>query len=412
MRRAFVLTFVASLQTHAVVSHPALVLGVLPLLVAHLLLRTWLAPALGAIIEHYAAFAVWWVGLGVLSSIGLGTGMHTGMLFLFPHILQVCLAGSACNHLQFSTTTDVWFRVGAECFHCLAPVTPGPPAVTFTQLWLAALPAAFLWGLGTAAVCFCSFVRRVVTCEGGGRQGEVPPYWVSRAAARAGQVDEEYEAMMRGSAAPTLLTRMRDWMVAFLQRHGFLGVLLMASWPNMAFDMCGMAWCVVVVRVWCCAEAAQRPLRHALLDVLRRHAAGQGRDQGGGPGGVFCAAVRQLGRAHRTRGGVGGARAAGRVGALRDTAGRRHVRQAAQARVARVCFVCVRLTGAPCSARAHFQQSLSDGAGATGAPVAGSLVGSLWSWLVLGFVLYFVVGLVEGIAQARQAYIDQASKMP
>ncbi len=74
-------------------------------------------------------------------------------------------------------------------------------------------------------------------------QGEVPPYWVSRAAARAGQVDEEYEAMMRGPASPTLLTRMRDWMVAFLQRHGFLGVLLMASWPNMAFDMCGMAWC-------------------------------------------------------------------------------------------------------------------------------------------------------------------------
>lgn len=74
-------------------------------------------------------------------------------------------------------------------------------------------------------------------------QGEVPPYWVSRAAARAGQVDEDYEAMM-APGPPGPLTRMRDWMVAFLQRHGFLGVLLMASWPNMAFDMCGMAWYV------------------------------------------------------------------------------------------------------------------------------------------------------------------------
>jgi vacuole membrane protein 1 len=25
------------------------------------------------------------------------------------------------------------------------------------------------------------------------------------------------------------------------QKHGFMGVLLMAAWPNMAFDMCGIA---------------------------------------------------------------------------------------------------------------------------------------------------------------------------
>lgn len=34
-------------------------------------------------------YVVWWVGLGVLSSIGLGTGMHSGLLFLFPHMLKV-----------------------------------------------------------------------------------------------------------------------------------------------------------------------------------------------------------------------------------------------------------------------------------------------------------------------------------
>jgi hypothetical protein len=31
----------------------------------------------------------WWFGTGVLSSVGLGTGMHTGVLFLFPHIFRV-----------------------------------------------------------------------------------------------------------------------------------------------------------------------------------------------------------------------------------------------------------------------------------------------------------------------------------
>ena len=34
-------------------------------------------------------YLVWWVGLGILSSIGLGTGMHSGLLFLFPHMLKV-----------------------------------------------------------------------------------------------------------------------------------------------------------------------------------------------------------------------------------------------------------------------------------------------------------------------------------
>jgi uncharacterized membrane protein YdjX (TVP38/TMEM64 family) len=34
---------------------------------------------------------------------------------------------------------------------------------------------------------------------------------------------------------------MRDWMVSFLERYGFWGVVAMSAWPNMAFDMCGMA---------------------------------------------------------------------------------------------------------------------------------------------------------------------------
>ncbi len=40
-------------------------------------------------LEEAVQYAVWWVGLGVLSSIGLGTGMHSGLLFLFPHMLKV-----------------------------------------------------------------------------------------------------------------------------------------------------------------------------------------------------------------------------------------------------------------------------------------------------------------------------------
>ena len=40
--------------------------------------------------EAWVQYLVWWVGLGVLSSVGLGAGMHSGLLFLFPHMLKVC----------------------------------------------------------------------------------------------------------------------------------------------------------------------------------------------------------------------------------------------------------------------------------------------------------------------------------
>ena len=39
--------------------------------------------------ETWVQYVVWWVGLGVLSSVGLGAGMHSGLLFLFPHMLKV-----------------------------------------------------------------------------------------------------------------------------------------------------------------------------------------------------------------------------------------------------------------------------------------------------------------------------------
>ena len=39
--------------------------------------------------EVWFGYCIWWIGLGILSSIGLGTGMHSGLLYLFPHMLKV-----------------------------------------------------------------------------------------------------------------------------------------------------------------------------------------------------------------------------------------------------------------------------------------------------------------------------------
>ena len=48
-------------------------------------------------VKDIGLFALYWVGLGVASSIGLGTGLHTFILYLGPHIAQVVIASNECN---------------------------------------------------------------------------------------------------------------------------------------------------------------------------------------------------------------------------------------------------------------------------------------------------------------------------
>lgn len=38
-----------------------------------------------------------------------------------------------------------------------------------------------------------------------------------------------------------IINRAKTYMVWFLRTHGFYGVLIMASYPNIAFDLCGIA---------------------------------------------------------------------------------------------------------------------------------------------------------------------------
>ena len=56
------------------------------------------------------AYVVWWVGLGILSSVGLGTGLHSGVLFAFPHVTAICLAAERCGSTDFDTTRGMPLR--------------------------------------------------------------------------------------------------------------------------------------------------------------------------------------------------------------------------------------------------------------------------------------------------------------
>jgi hypothetical protein len=88
-----------------------------------------------------------------------------------------------------------------------------------------------LWGAGTAV-------------------GELPPYLVSKAAREAGS-QSEYDAELEESRNKTdLFSRMKMWTVDFTEKHGFIGIFLLAAWPNAAFDMCGMCCGYLKMPFW------------------------------------------------------------------------------------------------------------------------------------------------------------------
>jgi hypothetical protein len=110
----------------------------------------------------------------VLSSVGLGTGMHSGVLFLFPHIMKVCLAAESCGTLDFNSTGNTWLSEDPSLFACPNDVDDSSSITkpSFVAILLKVYPACVLWGVGTAI-------------------GEVPPYAVSRAAKLAGEHVEQ-----------------------------------------------------------------------------------------------------------------------------------------------------------------------------------------------------------------------------
>jgi hypothetical protein len=57
-------------------------------------------------IEKQVLWSLYWLWLGVLSSIGFGSGLHTFLLYLGPHIARVTLAAYSCKSLDFPNYPD------------------------------------------------------------------------------------------------------------------------------------------------------------------------------------------------------------------------------------------------------------------------------------------------------------------
>ncbi|EFA04843.1 vacuole membrane protein 1 isoform X1 [Tribolium castaneum] len=175
----------------------------------------------------------YWIGLGILSSVGLGTGLHTFLLYLGPHIAAVTLAAYECESLNFPEPPYP--------DEIICPDERNPLAVSILSIMSKVRLEAMCWGAGTAL-------------------GELPPYFMARAARLSG-IDpddedddlKEFEELKRkqnNKTELTLIEKGKLFVEELVQRVGFLGILACASIPNPLFDLAGITCGHFLVPFW------------------------------------------------------------------------------------------------------------------------------------------------------------------
>ncbi|KAK3819723.1 MAG: hypothetical protein J3Q66DRAFT_399178 [Benniella sp.] len=172
------------------------------------------------LLKHAESGLIWygyWTLLGIASSVGLGTGLHTFILFLGPHIAEVTLNAHKCGNTQFDVRGD----------HRFVCKSPDQEALTLTlyAIFRAVQWESFFWGFGTAI-------------------GELPPYFVARAAALSGNRNEELAAiedlLKKKPDSVSYKERILLMVHEGMKRLGFFGIFLCASIPNPLFDLAGI----------------------------------------------------------------------------------------------------------------------------------------------------------------------------
>ncbi|GMH20004.1 hypothetical protein Nepgr_021845 [Nepenthes gracilis] len=184
---------------------------------------------------QYVRFVLWWTALGVASSIGLGSGLHTFVLYLGPHIALFTIKAMQCGRIDLKIAPydtmqlkrgPSWLDKDCSEF--------GPPLfnslrgtrIPFSSILPQVQLEAILWGLGTAL-------------------GELPPYFISRAASLSGSkldpMDElDASSIEDNGGVDTRLKQIKHWLISHSQYLNFFTVLLLASVPNPLFDLAGI----------------------------------------------------------------------------------------------------------------------------------------------------------------------------
>ncbi|KAI3384159.1 hypothetical protein SNEBB_008193 [Seison nebaliae] len=151
-----------------------------------------------------------WIILGFLSSFGFGCGVHTFLLYLGPFVMSVVLAAQECSSIDFPSPPYP-HQVICPCEkngtdHCVDNPSIQLSHVPLMDIFFKIALESFLWGFGTAI-------------------GELPPYLMTKKTA-------DHRKDQTSWMGPKI--------ELIVQKLGFWGILIFASFPNPFFDLAGV----------------------------------------------------------------------------------------------------------------------------------------------------------------------------
>ena len=132
--------------------------------------------------------SIYWLCLGILSTIGLGFGFHTGIFFLFPYII---------NTYDISKNSTILNTI------------------------LTCLPIITTWGMGSAL-------------------GELPPYLLAKKYDKTEHSLDFISNKKLLCLYNIIKNKVTDKIDFTNKKIIFSSILLLSSWPNLTFDMCGL----------------------------------------------------------------------------------------------------------------------------------------------------------------------------
>ena len=167
---------------------------------------------------------LYWLGLGILSTIGLGFGLQTGLLFLMPYIISVYNKEIECGSTDFNLNNETLICNNISN-HQTDYINNIKDDYIIYYVFLKTLPFTILWGIGSAL-------------------GELPPYYIARnyknnILDRNNNIENKKNKIINKMLYYKNKFK-NNYYLILVQKYKFISIILMASWPNITFDMCGI----------------------------------------------------------------------------------------------------------------------------------------------------------------------------
>ena len=181
---------------------------------------------------------LYWLVLGILSSIGLGTGLQTGVLFVFPYILLTYNQNKDFLLLSLNENETFFNQSNITSILNLTNVTSNITTNFVNDTILHTLSDSDIYDLIYKTYFAC--LRVVLVWGVGTALGEAPPYFIAytydisnkKEASKLYKMFGDNEQRIRGYIDKT---------VYYLKKHSFTTILLLSAWPNALFDLCGVS---------------------------------------------------------------------------------------------------------------------------------------------------------------------------